>query len=122
MWVFIIFSFLLLGSTEFRLTCPTPWNLSVLTWNVNGAAKLRGYFPELRYLRSFDAILLQETFTVDVHASLDLDGYITFNVPARPTGGRPSWGLTSFFRITSFVGGHLRTVHSPCEWIQVCLS
>ncbi len=118
MWVFstlLTFIFALHGET-----CAESWNLSLVTWNVNGAAKFRGYLPELQYMNTFDVIFLQETFTVDARPSIELDGYITFHTPARPTARRPQWGMTSFFRISSFVGGHLRSVQSPCDWLQVC--
>jgi hypothetical protein len=96
---------------------PAPWNLSLVSWNVNGAAKFRSYYPELQYLSTFDVILLQETFTVDDRPSLDLNGYITFHTPAR---GRHQWGMTSYFRITSFAGGHMRSIQAPGDWLQVC--
>lgn len=117
MWVF---SFLLLVNLElYSQTRAEDWNVSLVSWNVNGAAKFRGYYPELQYLQTFDVILLQETFTVDERASLEFDGYITFHTPARPTRRRPQWGMASYFRIASFVGGHLRSVQSPSDWIQV---
>ncbi len=98
---------------------PVEFNLSAVSWNVNGAAKLRTYPAELRYLATFDAILLQETFSLHEHLAFELDGFIAFHTEARPTGGRPSWGMSSLFKMSSFVGGRLRTVMSPCDWLQV---
>jgi hypothetical protein len=95
----------------------SPLNLSLISWNVNGAAKFRSYYPELRYLSTFDVIFLQETFTVDDRPSLDFNGYITFHTPAR---ARHQWGLTSFFRVSAFTGGSIRSIHCPCDWMQVC--
>ncbi len=96
-----------------------PLDLKCVSWNVNGAAKFSALTPELRYLEQFDVVLLQETFTTSPENGLDLAGFIPFHVMGRVTGGCPSWGLSTLLKIDTFVGGTLKPVRSPMDWIQV---
>jgi exonuclease III len=84
---------------------------------VNGAVKLRDLSPEQDYLSTFDIILLQETFTMDDVLPYELEGYIAYHAPARFTTRRPQWGMTSLFKISSFVGGRLQLIPVPFEWL-----
>jgi hypothetical protein len=113
--------FFLLCSAIGSLAIPSPLELTLkcLSWNVNGAQKLASYTPELGYLEEFDVILLQETFTTNQEHGLDLPGYIPYHVLGRLTGGRPSCGLTTLLKIGSFVGGTMRAIPSPLDWLQV---
>jgi exonuclease III len=106
-----------------RLSLAAPlvsWQFSAVTWNVNGVAKIRNLFPEQRYLSSFDAIFLQETFATEDVLPYELDGFIAYHTPARYTTRRPQWGMSCLLKISSFVGGRLQSLPAPCEWIQTC--
>ncbi len=96
------------------------WPCNALTWNVNGASKFRNLHPEQQYLASFDVVFLQETFSTDDVLPYELDGFIAYHTPARYTTRRPQWGMTTLLKITSFVGGRLCMLPTPCEWIQSC--
>jgi hypothetical protein len=101
------------------LSAPLRWDLKAVTWNINGSPKFRALGPELSYLSTFDVVFLQETCITNKASALELDGYIPLHTFARVTGGRPQWGLTSWFRISSFVGGTIRPVPTGADWMQV---
>jgi hypothetical protein len=103
-----------------RSTPQVQWPLKAVSWNLNGAAKFRDLFPERQYLQSFDVVFLQETFSTDDASPYELDGFIAYHSPARFTGGRPQWGMTSLVKIASVVGGRLCPLPVPSEWILAC--
>ncbi len=103
-----------------RSTPQVKWPFRAVTWNVNGTAKFHHQHPERDYLKSFDVIFLQETFSLDVASSFELDGFIPFHTPARSTGGGRQWGMTTLVKISSVVGGRLYSILTPCEWILAC--
>ncbi len=115
MWNFFLF----LGVIHLGLGAPVRWELKAVSWNINGAPKFRSLAPERAYLAQFDVVFLQETCSVTEGVALELDGYIPFHGLARYTGGKPQWGMTSLFRILSFVGDTLRPVPTGADWIQV---
>jgi hypothetical protein len=94
-------------------------DLKCVSWNVNGAAKFSALTPELHYLKQFDIVILQETFTTSPENGIDLTGFIPFHVVGRSTGGCRLWRLSTLLKIDTFVGGTLKQVHSPMDWIQV---
>ncbi len=120
MWVFSYLVILVGLITWARAIPPVEWPLKAVSWNINGATKFRNLFPEQQYLKSFDAVLLQETFSTDETAVYEIDGFIAFHSLARFTGGRPQWGMTSLIKIPSIVGGRLYPVPTPSEWILAC--
>jgi hypothetical protein len=93
--------------------------LKCISWNVNGVPKFGAMTPEVRYLEGFHVIFLQETFTTSPENGFELHGYIPYHVLGQLTGGRPSWGLTTLLKINSFVGGSLKPIPSPFDWLQV---
>ncbi len=111
---------LLLGSFQIRMTLSNHTrSLRVVTWNVNGATKLRQMPPERDFLASFDLILLQETYTLSPELAFELDGFIPHHQLGRYTTRRPSWGLTTLWKIDAIVGGVLCRIPSPADWIVV---
>jgi exonuclease III len=120
MWVFSIL--LLCASVVLwaRATPPVEWPLKAVTWNVNGVSKIRDQLTDHQYLKSFDVVLLQETFSTADTTVYELDGYISFHSLARVTGGRPQWGMTSLISIPSVVGGRLYSLRVPSEWMLAC--
>jgi exonuclease III len=103
-----------------RATPPVQWPLKAVSWNLNGAAKFRDLFPEQTYLQSFDVVFLQETFSTNDSPPYELDGFMAYHSPARFTGGRPQWGMTSMIKISSVIGGRLYSLPVPSEWILAC--
>ncbi len=93
--------------------------LKCLSWNVNGVSKFSSLLPELRFLEEFDAVFLQETFTTSPENGFNLAGFIPYHAMGRVTGGCPSWGLTTLLRIDTFVGGTMKPLQSPLDWLQV---
>ncbi len=49
----------------------------------------------------------------------ELQGYLAHHSLAIYTGRRPSRGVTSLFKISSFVDGAIQRVHSPFDWTLV---
>jgi hypothetical protein len=94
-------------------------SLKAVTWNVNGAGKLRTMPPERDFLASFDLILLQETYTLSPELAFELDGFIPHHQLGRYTSRRPSWGLTTLWKIESIVGGVLCRIPSTADWMMV---
>jgi hypothetical protein len=96
-----------------------PTRFKCVTWNVNGVEKLRCKRFELNFLASFDIVLLQETFSGTNEDVLSIDGFIPHHQLGRPTTRRAKWGVSTFFRIDSFVGGVIRRIPSPVDWMVV---
>ncbi len=94
--------------------------LSVVTWNINGVQKF-GRLPfEVAYLRSFDIVLLQETFSRADNELLELHGFYSHHSRAVPRQNcRNVWGLSSYFPTESFEDGYWKTLFSPIEWALV---
>jgi exonuclease III len=90
-----------------------------VTWNVNGVQKLRGDRSVLDFLGRFDIVLLQETYSGTNEDVLSLEGFIPHHQLARPSTRRAKWGVSTFFRINSFVGGVIRRIPSPVDWMAV---
>jgi hypothetical protein len=82
-------------------------------------SKFNTVTPELRYLERFDVIFAQETYTTSPENGFDLEGYIPYHVLARQTTRKPSWGLSTLVKISTFVGGTLSPIPSPLDWLQV---
>jgi exonuclease III len=93
--------------------------LTVVSWNVNGASKF-AYLPaEREFLREHDVVFLQETYSRE-NSLLDLSDFRSHHSLARQsTGPKPFWGLSTFFRTSSFVHGYIKREYSPCDWILV---
>jgi exonuclease III len=89
--------------------------LKGVSWNVNGVQKLKTSEHDLKFMGSFDVVMLQETFSATRDATLDLHGYI----PHHQLGRRHQWGLTSLFRIEAFVGGSLLRLPCPFDWMVI---
>jgi exonuclease III len=99
----------------FLISSVTPVPFSGVSWNVNGVQKLKVRNYDLKFLSSFDVVLLQETFSATRDATLDLHGFI----PHHQLGRRHQWGLTSLFRIDAFAGGSLHRLPCPFDWLVV---
>ncbi len=115
---FFVFWAVILGSV-LSSPCGTSVSFKCVSWNVNGISKFTALTPELGYLEKFDVVFLQETYTTSPENGLVLDGFIPFHVLARPTGRKPYWGLSTLVKINAFVGGTLRPIQSPLDWLQV---
>jgi hypothetical protein len=71
------------------------------------------------FLAGFDVVFLQETFSGSLEDTLELDGFIPHHQLGRPTLRRYQWGLSTFLRINAFVGGIIRRLPCPVDWIVV---
>ncbi len=96
-----------------------PVSLNCVTWNVNGVDKLRNMENEQRFLARFDVIFLQETYSGAQDSVFDLDGYIPHHQFGRPTLRRYQWGVSTLMRISSFVGGSIRRISCPVDWMVI---
>jgi hypothetical protein len=84
--------------------------ISAVSWNVNSAAKIRSDPQAISLLTSCDVIFLQETLHTRAEDCLLLPGFVGQHSLAIPTNRRPSRGVSSFFRIASFVDGSILQV------------
>jgi exonuclease III len=94
-----------------------PPRLKCVTWNVNGAGKLKSMVDELTFLSSFDIIFLQETFTGSIESALDIPGFIPHHQLGRSAPRGTRWGLSTFLKIDAFVGGVICRIPSPVDWL-----
>ncbi len=93
--------------------------LDLLTWNVNGANKLRSFLGHSRCgIGNPDVLFLQETWLSSDSEQLEIDGYVAFHAPGIPTHGRDACGLSSFFKLTTFAGGQLEKKDTPVPWVS----
>jgi exonuclease III len=113
------FKFLLLFTCVVRVVHGSPPRFKCVTWNVNGVEKLRCNGNVLTFLAGFDIVLLQETYSSTTEDVLCLKGFIPHHQLARPSTRRATWGVSTFFWIDSFVGGVIRRIASPVDWILV---
>ncbi len=92
-------------------------SLSLCTWNVNGARKLRRFFARSREtVRDPDVLCLQETWATTDAKQLSIQNYVAFHAEAQPSQGHGVGGLSSFFRIEAFAKGRLVKLPSPVWW------
>jgi hypothetical protein len=66
-----------------------------------------------------DFVFLQETLHTAPDSCLLLEGFVGHHTLASVTGGRPSQGLSSFFRIEAFADGCLSRLTTVVDWILV---
>jgi exonuclease III len=90
---------------------------SCVTWNVNGVSKLRDFVFSTSWLGDYDVIFLQETYSTTDDNVIQLSGYLGHHSLAAYTGRRPSRGVSSLFRIESFVDGALQRITTPFDWV-----
>jgi hypothetical protein len=100
-------------------TLGAPTSLKCVSWNINGAEKLKTTESDRKFLGEFDVIFLQETYSGAPESVVDLEGYIPHHQLGRPTLRRFQWGLSTLMRITSFVGGSIRRIASPVDWMVI---
>ncbi len=96
-----------------------PASFKLVTWNVNGAEKLKTSESDRKFLADHDIIFLQETYSGTPESALDLDGFIPHHQLGRPTLRRFQWGLSTLMKITAFVGGSIRRIACPVDWMIV---
>jgi hypothetical protein len=87
---------------------------------VNGVEKLRASTKDIEFLSAFDIIFLQETYSGSFETVLDIAGYIPHHQLGRPTPRRVyhhQWGVSTLLRIEAFVGGVIRRIPSPVDWL-----
>jgi hypothetical protein len=94
-------------------------NKTALSWNTNSAEKLRDVPSALRLLRSADCVFLQETLHTSLDQCILLEGFVGHHVLATHTQGRPSQGLSSFFRIDAFTEGCISRLTVVPDWLLV---
>ncbi len=109
---------LLLTLAWFSVSCHAV-KLSCVTWNVNGVSKLRDFVFSTAWLQDYDVIFLQETYSTTDDNVIQLSGYLGHHSLATYTGRKPSRGVSSLFRIESFVDGALQRITSPFDWVVV---
>jgi exonuclease III len=91
----------------------------LVSWNVNGANKLRSFLGHSQCsIGSPDVLFVQETWISSEADQLVIDGYVAFHSPAIPTHGRDACGLSSFFKLTTFAGGQLEKKDTPVPWVS----
>ena len=86
---------------------------------MNGAKKLENSSSALEVLYSADVNGLQETFLLPDDDGLELEGYASYHSRGFRANGRPRWGVSSYFRLSSFSDGSLHEVISPLAWVVV---
>jgi hypothetical protein len=66
-------------------------------------------------------VLLQETFSHTNEACYHAPGFVGHHALASASGGpgRPRWGLTSLFKINSFLEGSFQRLFSSVDWVLV---
>ncbi len=116
MRAFVCLVFCLVG---FVPALGAPVSFKCVTWNVNGAEKLKTSENDRKFLAEFDVIFLQETFSGTPESVVDFDGFIPHHQLGRPTLRRFQWGLSTLMKITSFVGGSIRRIACPVDWMIV---
>ncbi len=112
----------LIPLVAFALVLPgssTGVRFSGVTWNLNGVAKLNDNVLSTVWLRDYDVIYLQETYSLSEENAFELPGYLAHHSMAIYTGRRPSRGVTSLFRINAFVDGAIQRIFSPFDWTVV---
>jgi exonuclease III len=90
------------GQAEFPVTATS--------WNVNSVAKIRNDPKARSHFSVCDVIFLQETLHTRTEDCLTLPGFVGHHNLAIPTNRRPSRGVSSFFRIETFVDGSVSQV------------
>jgi hypothetical protein len=90
--------------------CEGSLNITAITWNVNSVAKIRTDVRAVAQISRCDVIFLQETLSCNPDSCLLLPGFVGQHSLAIPTNRCPSRGLSSFFRIETFVDGALSQV------------
>jgi exonuclease III len=102
------------------LTLTSGGLISGISWNINGVRKLKALTRSSSILNEADFVFLQETFSTSDERCFRLQGFVGHHLLASTGGrGRPSWGLTTLFKITSFATAPLRRVFSPMDWAIV---
>lgn len=90
-------------------------NIRVLSWNVNGVSNVKNSPPALKFAVTHEIILLQETF--ELKSRFHPSGYIKFNNFARPTGGRPSGGLTTLISQKFCGNSSINRLACAVDWL-----
>jgi hypothetical protein len=90
--------------------CGGSLNITATSWNVNSVAKIRNDPRALAHISSCDVVFLQETLSTTPESCLLLPGFVGQHSLAIPTNRRPSRGISSFFKIETFVDGALSQV------------
>jgi hypothetical protein len=103
---FLVLPWLAVGADVFTISC--------VSWNVNSVAKIRSDPQAISQLTSCEVVFLQETLRKRAEDCLLLPGFVGQYSLAIPTARRPSRGVSSFFRIESFVDGSLLQVYCFC--------
>jgi exonuclease III len=85
-------------------------NITAISWNVNSVAKIKNDPRAISHLVDCDVAFLQETLLTRMEDCLVLPGYVGHHNLAIPTNRRPSRGVSSYFRIESFVDGSISQV------------
>ncbi len=111
--LFLITPCLALGADVFTISC--------ITWNVNSAAKISSDPQAISQLTSCDVVFLQETLHTRAEDCLLLPGFVGQHSLAIPTARRPSRGVSSFFRIQSFVDGSLLQVYGLRDVVVILI-
>jgi hypothetical protein len=73
-------------------------------------AKIRNDPRAVAHISSCDVVFLQETLSTTPESCLLLPGFVGQHSLAIPTNRRPSRGVSSFFKISTFVDGALSQV------------
>lgn len=97
--------------------CRMTDTVRVLSWNVNGSANLRKFSKSFNLVTRHDVIHVQESFETPTAKGFHPPGFLKFQINARSTGGRPSGGVFSLFKQSTFANHHLLQLPSPEEWI-----
>lgn len=92
--------------------------LRLISWNVNGTAKLSSFPSVLTFLTSASVIFLQETFEIPP-ANFSPPGFIRFGNDALATGGRPSRGSSCLFLQQKFAAGSFTEIDSGVDWLLI---
>jgi exonuclease III len=81
--------------------------LSGITWNVNGVAKIRLSEPSIELLREVDFVFVQETYSRSEQECLAIDGFTGHHSFSAASFRKPRWGVSSLFKIETFALGSI---------------
>lgn len=99
------------------LPCRMTDTVRILSWNVNGSNNLRKFSSSFKLVTAHDVIHVQESFELPGSKGFHPPGFLKFQINARPTGGRPSGGIFSLFKQSTFAKFIFTQLPSPEEWI-----
>lgn len=91
------------NSSLIRISYPLfQMTYEIFSWNAEGLAKYVRNDEFTARISSADILCIQESLALEECDAALISGFVAHSVPAVRTGGRPSGGLSTFFRTATF--------------------